>query len=165
MVRAFSAALLAVAVVAPASFAQGPVQRAGQAIDNAGRKIRSGVEGAVARGQLTAQERDLLNRVTSRLSWDKQMVGSALQVEVRADGTAILRGSALDAAAKKRALDLVESTIGVTTVVDELAVVKDIKVIQARPATRVVEIPPATVEVPTETKVIVPADTKVIVKP
>ena len=155
MVRALSHALLAVAVLVPATLAQGPVQRAGQAIDNAGRNIRNGVEGAVVRGKLTAQERELLNRVTLRLSWDKRLVGSAIQVEVRADGTTTLRGSAIDDAAKARAVDLVENTLGVTSVVDELAVVKEVKVIQARPAREVIVVPP----------VPAPADTTVIIKP
>lgn len=147
MIRMLPAALLAIAALAPASWAQGPVGRAGQAIDNAGRNIRRGVENAVVRGQITAQERELLNRVTLRLSWDKQLLTSTVQMEVRADGTVILRGSVIDEAAKARAVDLVENTVGVTTVVDELAVVKEVKVIEAKPPTsRVITVtPPAAV--------------------
>ncbi len=48
-----------------------------------------------------------------------------------------------------------ENTIGVTGVVDELAVVKEVRVIDARPA-RVIEVSPP---------VTVPAETKVIVEP
>ena len=36
-------------------------------------------------------------------------------------------------------MDVVQNTIGVATVVDELAVVKDVKVIPAKPAGRVIE--------------------------
>ena len=44
-----------------------------------------------------------------------------------------MRGSVIDEAAKARAVDLVENTVGVTRVVDELAVIKDVKVIRPRP--------------------------------
>ncbi len=174
MTRKLATALLAVVVFAPASHAnQGPIQRAGQALDNAGKNIRRGVETGVARGQISAQERELLARVTQRIKWDKQLVSSTLQLVVQADGTVSLRGSVIDEDAKARAVDLVENTVGVTAVVDELAVVKDVKVIQARPArvietvpTRVIEtVPTRVITVPAESKIIVPAETKVLVKP
>ncbi len=41
------------------------------------------------------------------------------------------------------AVDVVSNTIGVTGVVDELAVVKDVKVIKARPAGAVIESKPS----------------------
>jgi hyperosmotically inducible periplasmic protein len=52
---------------------------------------------------------------------------------------------------KQRAADLVASTVGVNTVVDELAIVKEVKVIQTKPAATVIETPKAVV---IETKVI-----------
>jgi hyperosmotically inducible periplasmic protein len=169
MIRHFSAALLAVVVLGPVTHAQGPVQRAGQALDNAGKNIRRGVENGVARGQITAQERELLSRVTDRIKWDKQLVSSTLQLVVQADGTVNVRGSVVDEAAKARAVDLVENTVGVTRVVDELAVMKDVKVIQAKPArvietvpTRVVEPPKRVITIPPSAD---PIETEVIVKP
>src|SRR3954452_2316059 len=82
---------------------------------------------------------------------------------------------------KARAVDLVQNTIGVTSVVDELAVMKDVKVIQAKPAvpgevitvappvlvpaeTRVIISPSRTVVVPPGTEVVVPKGTTVIEK-
>ena len=170
MRRSLSAALV---VVSFASFAQaqGPIQRAGQALDNAGRNIRRNVEGAVARGQITAQERDLLGRVSQRLTFDKQLVNAVLQLTVGADGTVVLQGSIPNVAAKNRAVDLVQSTLGVVAVVDELAVVKSVKVVEAIPARVIV---PAVVEskvIVTPSRVVVtpdlavPVETKVIVKP
>ncbi len=53
----------------------------------------------------------------------------------------MLRRSVLSPALKLRAVDLVSNTIGVTTVVDELAVVKDVKVIKSKPTVRVIETP------------------------
>ena len=168
MTRKFSIVLLALFIFTPftpaSHAAQGPVQRAGQALDNAGKNIRRGVETGVARGQITAQERELLARVSQRIQWDKQLVSSTLQLVVQADGTVNLRGSVVDEAAKRRAVDLAQNTVGVTRVVDELAVMKEVKVIAAPPA-RVIEVPTRVITVPAESKIVVPAETKVLVKP
>ena len=98
--------------------------------------------------------------------WDKQLAGSALQLEVPAYGAVILRGSVASKEVKARAVDLVQNTIGVTSVVDELAVMKDAKVIQARPAEpgQVITVSPP-VLVPAETKVIIPPSRTVVVPP
>ena len=154
------AALIALALTSHASAQDSPLRRAGRALDNAGKNTRALVEGEIARGQVVGAERELLNRVTSRIRWDKQLVAAVLQIEIQADGTAILRGSVPTEGAKLRAVDLAQSTDGVTAVVDELAVAKDVKVIQVAPAVR-----PARVMVAPPTTVIVPSETKVIVKP
>jgi hypothetical protein len=148
MHRSLAAALVALSLVVTAAFAQdGPIRRAGQALDRAGKNIRSRVETEVARGQAAIAERELLGRVSRRIEWDKQLVGSTIQMEVQPGGAVILRGSVLNEKVKARAVDLVENTIGVTRVVDELAVVKEVKVIEARPGARVIGVtPPATAE-------------------
>ena len=65
-------------------------------------------------------------------------------IEVRPSGTVVLQGSVLNEAVKHRAVDIVENTIGVTSVVNELAVVKEVKVIKAKPAGRAIELTPST---------------------
>ena len=153
MSRNLAASLLTLALMGSTAFAQdGPLRRAGQALDNAGKTIRYRVESEIARGQITAQERELLTRVTRRIEWDKRFVGSALQLQVQAGGSVILRGSVLNDATKRSAVELVENTTGVTSVVNELAVVKEVKVIKAKPTVEVIEVTPP---VSTETKVIV----------
>lgn len=139
--------LAAMALISAASTAQeGPLRRAGQALDNAGKNIRYRVETEIARGQVTAQERDVLSRVMRRVEWDRPLVGSAMQFEVRPGGTVVLRGSVASDALKRRAVDLVANTVGVAAVVDELAIVKDVKVIEAKPTARVIGVtPPAPV--------------------
>ncbi len=161
MPRHLLIALVITAFAASTVSAQsGPLQRVGQALDRAGKTIRSDVEGAVARGQTSAQERELLNRISQRINWDKQVVNSTIQLVVAADGTIYLRGSVRSDAAKARVVDLAESTIGVTRVVDELAVVKTIKV-TAPPTVhleQVITAPPAqtiTAPLPTESEVLV----------
>ena len=107
----------------------------------------------------------MLNRVSKRIDWDKKMVGSTLRLEVQPGGVVILQGSVLSEAAKLRAVDLVESTAGVTSVVDQLAIVKAVKVIEATPAARVIETRTAAPVVEVERPVVVPAESRIIVKP
>lgn len=150
MFRAFSAIALGLTLTASAHAQDGPLNRVGRALDRTGKNIRSTVETEVARGQITAQERDVLARVGKRIDWDKQMAGSTLRIEVQPGGVVVLQGSVASEAARVRAVDLVENTTGVTSVVDQLAVARVTRVIEtpapaviSRPA--VVTTPPAAV--------------------
>jgi hyperosmotically inducible periplasmic protein len=129
--------------VAVASAQDGPLRRAGQALDRAGKNLRYRVETEVARGQEAVQDREVLHRVARRIEWDKQFLGSTMRIEVQPGGRVILQGSVPSDAVKVRAVDVVQNTIGVSSVVDELAVVKEVKVIPAQPAGRVIESKPA----------------------
>jgi len=161
MVRTL-AALLVIACASSAQ-AQGILNRAGEALDNAGRNIRQGVENAVARTEVSVQERDLATVVINRIRSDKRLMSSVIQTEIRADGSVVLRGSAIDAAAKKTAVELVENTIGVTAVVDELALMKDVKVIEAKPTGTVIERTPAPKVI--TSRPVAPAQRPVVVEP
>jgi hyperosmotically inducible protein len=162
MRKSLTYSLVALGLASVVLAQDGPLRRAGQALDSAGKNIRHRVESEVARGQTLAHERDLLGRVSRRIEWDKQLVGSALQLEVRPDNTVVVRGSAVSDAAKRRALDIIENTIGVTTVVDAMAVAREVKVIESRPSARVIELSPP---IPAEPQVAVPPETKAAVKP
>jgi hyperosmotically inducible periplasmic protein len=156
-----TAAFLSLALASVAQAQDGPLNRIGRGLDQTGKNIRATVEDGVARGQITAQERDVLARVGKRIDWDKKMAGSTLRLEVQPGGVVILQGSVLNEAAKLRAVDLVESTTGVTSVVDQIAIVKSVKVIQPTPAGLETAAPIVEVERP----VVVPSQSKVIVKP
>ncbi len=134
MIRTFSAMLLMLAVVGSIAFAQDRATR------QANKTIRT-------------QEKEVLNRVTQRVEWDKQLTGSTLHVEVKPGGAVLLKGSVMSEAAKARAVDLVESTTGVEIVTDELAVVKNVKVIQAKSAGRAGDAPDPDRE-PSESRII-----------
>jgi hypothetical protein len=168
MIRALSTAVLSLALATVAHAQDGPLNRIGRGLDRTGKNIRSTVETEVARGQITAQERDVLSRVGKRIDWDKQMAGSTLRLEVQPGGVVILQGSVPSDAARLRAVDLVENTTGVTSVVDQLAVAKAVRVIQptvieSRPA--VIETRTAAPVIEVERPVVVPSESKVIVKP
>lgn len=143
-----SVATLALAA-SSASAQEGVLSRTGRALDNAGRGIRNAVDSGIAQGQMSAEERDVLNRVIRRVEWDKHLFNSTIQYEARPGRTIVLRGSVPSPVHRRRAVDLVSSTVGVSAVIDELAVVKEVKVIPSEPAARGVEttgpalVPPA----------------------
>jgi osmotically-inducible protein OsmY len=142
MSRSF-AILLTLSCTVAAAFAQdNPIRRAGQALDRAGKNIRYRVETEVARGQEAIQDREVLHRVARRIEWDRQFLGSTMRIEVQPGGRVVLQGSVPTDAVKLRAVDVVQNTIGVSAVVNELAV-KEAKVIPASPSGRVVESKPS----------------------
>lgn len=65
---------------------------------------------------------DVLDRVYSRLHWEKGLAASSLEVEVQPGGVVLLRGVAPDARAKTKAVELTRNTTGVIQVVDEVSV-------------------------------------------
>ena len=75
---------MALALAGVAIAQDGPLQRAGQVLDRTGKHIRARVETEIARGQASAEERDVLHRVLRRIEWDKRLTGSTLQLESRA---------------------------------------------------------------------------------
>jgi len=100
----------------------GIAERVGGALDNTGRAIKNGVQGAFARTQTTVNTMQVLDRVYSRLHWEKALTTSALEVEVQPGGVTLLRGVVPDARAKVKAVDLARNTVGVIQVVDQLSV-------------------------------------------
>lgn len=107
--------------IAPAAFGQGgAAERVGKSLDNAGKSIRRGVENAVGSVRSGVEQKELQTRAYFRIYWDQALHRSAIQVSVRENGTVVLRGSVVDDAAKQRAVDLAQTTLGVTAVVDEL---------------------------------------------
>jgi len=143
--RALSLGVLTVCLASGAAECrgQGVVERAGEALDNAGRNIRRGVENAVARGEAAAREASVFDRVYARIHWDKKLTDSVIELEVQSDGTTTLRGAVADAGAKKRAVILARDTVGVTTVVDELSVAGASRVIPAPAVKPARVVPPA----------------------
>jgi hyperosmotically inducible periplasmic protein len=105
---------------------EGAAEKAGEKLDNVGRKIKKGLEkaeDAVREGFHRTRESvhgmGVVARVYGRLHWDKALHTSPLTIRVE-DGALVLRGAVPNAAAKARAVDLAADTVGVTKVVDEL---------------------------------------------
>jgi hyperosmotically inducible protein len=118
----------------------GAAGKVGEVLDNTGRAIKRGVQGAgtsvrdgFARTRLSVQNMEVVSRVYSRIHWDKSLMAAMLELEVQAGGVAVLRGVVPDAAAKTKAVALAADTVGVTRVVDELSIAPPTRVIPASP--------------------------------
>ena len=111
----------------------GVVERAGRALDNAGRAVRDGVENAFERTREAVNRQEVIDRVYSRLHWDRVLVGSTLELQVVDESTVILRGAVTDENAKRRALILARDTVGVVQVVDELGIMPESRTIVTPP--------------------------------
>ena len=61
-------------------------------------------------------------RVYARLYWDKALTEAPFKVEVKNGGVVVLKGSVPTSEAKKHAVELTQSTVGVNETVDELGV-------------------------------------------
>jgi len=132
-------------VLAPIAWAQeGAAERAGKSLDKAAKSIRKGVENAVDSVMSGVEQKELQTRTYYRIHWDRALNKAVLRLTVQENGTVVLRGSVADAAAKRRAVDLAQSTVGVTAVVDELVVGKarPVKVVPGSPEVPDREVPP-----------------------
>jgi osmotically-inducible protein OsmY len=108
---------------------EGVAEKAGEKLDEVGRKIKQGfekAEGAVREGfhktRETVHGMGVMSRVYGRLHWDKALHSSSLTIKVE-DGAVVLGGTVPNAAARIKAVNLAADTVGVTRVVDELSVV------------------------------------------
>jgi len=107
---------------------EGVGEKAGEKLDEVGRKIKRGLdkaEGAVREGfhktRDSVHSMGVAARVYGRLHWDKALTSSDLHVKVEG-GVATLSGSVPTAEAKTKAVTLAAETVGVTKVVDELTI-------------------------------------------
>jgi hyperosmotically inducible protein len=107
---------------------QGAAEKAGEKLDEVGRKIKQGIEKAevtvregINKARESVHSMGVMSRVYGRLHWDKALHTSTLHVKVEG-GTVTLRGAVPNAAAKTKAVVLTAETVGVTKVIDELTV-------------------------------------------
>lgn len=107
---------------------EGVGEKAGEKLDEVGRKLKRGIEkaeDAVREGfhktRESVQSMGVQARVYGRLHWDKALHTSSLHVKVE-DGVATLSGSVPTAEAKTKAVTLAAETVGITKVIDELTI-------------------------------------------
>jgi osmotically-inducible protein OsmY len=97
--------------------------------DSIGDKVDRGVQRVESKlretwGDITraTHRMTIQGRVYARLYWDKALTDAPFQVEVKNGGVVVLKGSVPTSEAKKHAVDLTQSTVGVNETVDELGV-------------------------------------------
>jgi hyperosmotically inducible periplasmic protein len=107
---------------------EGTAQKAKDSIDNAVRDLKKGVQDVsesvrerFARARTSVHNMGVEARVYGRLHWDKALNTASIEIEVRDGGVTTLRGVVPDAAARAKAVALAGDTVGVTQVLDQLA--------------------------------------------
>ena len=115
---------------------QGVGEKLGEGLDDAGRVIKRGlqrsgeaVRESFARTKTSVQNMGLEARVYGRLHWDKDLHASSIELEVMDASTVILKGAVPTAAVKTKAVALTRDTVGVTQVIDQLAVTPPARVV------------------------------------
>jgi len=87
------------------------VRRIGEQLRHGWHEVRKGVDKLSVQG-----------RVYGRLHWDKALEHATLEIQMRDATVVVLKGSVPDLAAKGKAVVLAQDTVGVSDVVDELAI-------------------------------------------
>ena len=111
-------ASLTLALSATSARGQSVGQRIGDAVDQVSNSVQQAWQQVKEAGNRMGVEA----RVYARLRWDKAIHSATIDIEVPKAGTVVLKGSVADAAAKKKAVELANDTIGVEQVVDQLAI-------------------------------------------
>jgi osmotically-inducible protein OsmY len=61
-------------------------------------------------------------RVYARVYWDKALADSTIQIESKDKGVILLKGSVSSPEARRRAVELSDSTVGVNETIDQLGI-------------------------------------------
>ena len=104
-------------------------QKVGEKIDGAVQDIKSGLRKAgnatkdqFARAKTSVHNMGVESRVYGRIHWDKALNDALIELTTTEDGVITLDGTVADAKAKTKAVELTRDTVGVTKVVDHLAI-------------------------------------------
>jgi osmotically-inducible protein OsmY len=106
----------------PSSTQPGTATRIGEQIDRGLTQIGAELSQAWSEVRKTVEKMGVQGRVYGRLHWDKALEGASVDVSVRDGQVVVLSGTVHSTAAKQKADELTRETVGVTSVVNELAV-------------------------------------------
>lgn len=99
---------------------EGIGERIGEQLDRGLKDLTSELRQGWAEVRRSVEKLGVEGRVYSRLHWDKSLTSAELEIDVEDEGVVILTGTVPDAAARRKALQLAEDTVGVQQVVDRL---------------------------------------------
>jgi hypothetical protein len=117
-----TAVLSLVYAVAAGQEPPGTAEKIGQQIDRGLSQLGAELSEAWSDVRRGVEKMGVQGRVFGRLHWDKALHGAKLDISVRDNSTVVLTGSVASAEAKAKAEELARDTIGVTSVVNQLAV-------------------------------------------
>jgi len=107
----------------------GTGKKVGEKLDSAIQDVKSGLRkvGGAAKEQFAKVKTSVHNmgvesRVYGRIHWDKALNDALIELTATDDGVITLSGTVADAKAKAKAVDLARDTVGVSKVVDQLAI-------------------------------------------
>jgi hyperosmotically inducible periplasmic protein len=100
----------------------GTASQIGEKIDRGLNQIGAELSQAWAEARKSVEKMGVQGRVYGRLHWDKALEGAKLEISVRDNQVVVLSGNVANAAAKQKAEQLASDTIGVNSVVNELAI-------------------------------------------
>lgn len=116
-------AVLTGILLAPAAAQeQGLGERLGERIDRGIRQLSSELQEEWAEVRGAVERMSVQARVYSRLHWDKALATSEIDIEVREGDVIVLMGRVPSAAAKQKAVELAQDTVGAQGVIDQLSV-------------------------------------------
>ena len=108
--------------IASAQQPQGTAEKIGEKIDRGISQIGAELSQAWAEVRKSVDKMGVQGRVYGRLHWDKALENANLDIDVRDGQVVVLKGAVNSAAAKQKAEQLTGDTIGVTSVINELAI-------------------------------------------
>jgi len=100
----------------------GTATQIGEKIDRGLTQIGTELSQAWAEARKSIEKMGVQGRVYGRLHWDKALDGAKLEISVRDNQVVVLSGHVATAAAKQKAEQIANDTIGVNSVVNELSV-------------------------------------------
>jgi hyperosmotically inducible protein len=104
-------------------------QKVGEKFDQAVQGVKSGLKKAgdsakeeFGKAKTAVNNMSVESRVYGRIHWDKMLNDASIDLSVSEDGVITLDGTVAAAKAKVHAVELARETVGVTKVIDRLAV-------------------------------------------
>ena len=104
-------------------------KKIGEKVDGAIQDIKSGLRKAgdaakeqFAKARTSVHNMGVESRVYGRLHWDKALNDATIELTTTEEGVITLKGTVADAKARTKAVELTRDTVGVTKVVDQLAI-------------------------------------------
>jgi hyperosmotically inducible periplasmic protein len=114
-----------VCLLSGSAFAQQPpgtAEKIGEKIDRGLSQIGVELSQAWAEARKAVEKMGVQGRVYGRLHWDKALENADVEIDVRDNQVVVLKGKVGSTVAKLKAEQLARDTIGVTSVLNELAV-------------------------------------------
>jgi len=108
--------------LASAPAEEGAAQKLGEKIDRGLDRLGKELKQGWADAQAGVEKLGVQGRVYSRLHWDKALEKATIDIDVRDTNVVVLKGNVTNSAARLKAVQLAQDTVGVARVVDNLAV-------------------------------------------